>query len=367
MNPQQPYQPQSANQQPPTMPYNSDAGAPHYAPYTPSQIDYAGQPSQQAYTQTQPNPQSTAYPHQQDQQPAPAAPVQQPYPYANAAQPAQPAQPATTPNTIQPTQQMAQTAYNTYPGYTQQTYQQSPGGQPQSAYSTQQQPPYQNDLQTQPSAAYSDQPSPAQQPPEPSPNNESFSVDYLNEIAPQSPPVQLNNFAVIGLIVGVLALAFGSLAFLNGSQPDYTKEAQATYARIETLQAATKEHQSHLTENELSSMNATLTTSLGSMASELETTMKESKIKTTLTGNEKKKEQAYAEDLTKTLEDAYLTGVLDRVYARQMSYQLNILKSQLQKLKNASGNRKTIKTFYDTNSKTIDAATKSFNDFTSTK
>lgn len=114
-------------------------------------------------------------------------------------------------------------------------------------------------------------------------------------------------------------------------------------------------------------MNATLTTSLGSMASELETTMKESKIKTTLTGNEKKKEQAYAEDLTKTLEDAYLTGVLDRVYARQMSYQLNILKSQLQKLKNASGNRKTIKTFYDTNSKTIDAATKSFNDFTSTK
>ena len=192
-------------------------------------------------------------------------------------------------------------------------------------------------------------------------------MDYLNEIAPQAPPAQINKFAMIGLIIGVLVLAFGALAFLNGGQPNYTQEAQATYARIETLQAATKEHQSHLTENELSSMNATLTTSLGSMASELETTMKEAKIKTQLSGKEKEKEKAYADNLTSTLEDAYLTGTLDRVYARQMSYQLNILKSQLQKLRNASGNRKAIKDFYNTNSKTIDAATKSFNDFTSTK
>ena len=195
----------------------------------------------------------------------------------------------------------------------------------------------------------------------------SFPVDYLNEIAPKQQPVQVNRFAVFGLIGGVLLLAFAIVMMMVNSQPNYTKQAQSTLARIETLQAATKEQQSRLTENELSSMNTTLTTSLGSMGTELKSSLKDAKIKTELVGDAKKTEKAYSDKLSKTLEDAYLTGSLDRVYAREMSYQLSILKSYLQKLKTASGNRKAIADYVATNSKTLDAATKSFSNFTSTK
>lgn len=177
----------------------------------------------------------------------------------------------------------------------------------------------------------------------------------------------MNRFAVFGLIGGVLLLAFAIVMMMVNSQPNYTKQAQSTLARIETLQAATKEQQSHLTENELSSMNTTLTTSLGSMGTELKSSLKDAKIKTELIGDAKKTEKAYSDKLSKTLEDAYLTGALDRVYAREMSYQLSILKSYLQKLKTASGNRKAIADYVATNSKTLDAATKSFSNFTSTK
>lgn len=195
----------------------------------------------------------------------------------------------------------------------------------------------------------------------------SFPVDYLNEIAPKPQPVQMNRFAVFGLIGGVLLLAFSAVMMMINNQPNYTKQAQSTLARIETLQAATKEQQSRLTENELSSMNTTLTTSLGSMGTELKSSLKDAKIKTELVGDAKKTEKAYSDKLSKTLEDAYLTGSLDRVYAREMSYQLSILKSYLQKLKTASGNRKAIADYVATNSKTLDAATKSFSNFTSTK
>lgn len=177
----------------------------------------------------------------------------------------------------------------------------------------------------------------------------------------------MNRFAVFGLIGGVLLLAFAIIMMMVNSQPNYTKQAQTTLARIETLQAATKEQQSRLTENELSSMNTTLTTSLGSMGTELKSSLKDAKIKTELLGDAKKTEKAYSDKLSKTLEDAYLTGSLDRVYAREMSYQLSILKSYLQKLKTASGNRKAIADYVATNSKTLDAATKSFSNFTSTK
>jgi len=50
-----------------------------------------------------------------------------------------------------------------------------------------------------------------------------------------------------------------------------------------------------------------------------------------------------------------------------MTSHLPTLKSSPQKLKTASGNRKAIADYVATNSKTLDAATKSFSNFTSTK
>ena len=384
MNPQQPYTPQpngsapQPEQQPPQP--NAPAAAP-YVPYYATQAashgaqDYGygaynpatqSQPTQPPYqeqpTPSSPQPQATPYqPYQQQphDQPAsqPAASYGAGQSYHYAPQPEQ--QPAAAPHPTNP-----QTSTDTPHGYANADAYPGPGhpSQPQSggyngqAYANPQQP-----LGATAMAATGADLGAASEP------DTSFPVDYLNEIAPKQQPVQINRFAVFGLIGGVLLLAFAIIMMMVNSQPNYTKQAQSTLARIETLQAATKEQQSRLTENELSSMNTTLTTSLGSMGTELKSSLKDAKIKTELVGDAKKTEKAYSDKLSKTLEDAYLTGSLDRVYAREMSYQLSILKSYLQKLKTASGNRKAIADYVATNSKTLDAATKSFSNFTSTK
>ena len=380
MNPQQPYTPQpngsapQPEQQPPQP--NVPAAAP-YVPYYATQAtshgaqDYGygaynpatqSQPAQPQYqeqpTPSSPQPQAAPYqPYQQQPHDQPAASYGAGQSYHYAPQPEQ--QPAAAPHPTNP-----QTSTDTPHGYANadaypgpgQPYQPQSGGYNGQAYANPQQP-----LGATAMAATGADLGAASEP------DTSFPVDYLNEIAPKQQPVQMNRFAVFGLIGGVLLLAFAIVMMMVNSQPNYTKQAQTTLARIETLQAATKEQQSRLTENELSSMNTTLTTSLGSMGTELKSSLKDAKIKTELIGDAKKTEKAYSDKLSKTLEDAYLTGALDRVYAREMSYQLSILKSYLQKLKTASGNRKAIADYVATNSKTLDAATKSFSNFTSTK
>ena len=389
MNPQQPYTPQPNGSAPQPEQQPPQPNAPAAAPYVPYYATQAASHGAQDYGYGAYNPATQSQPTQPpyQEQPAPSSPQPQAAPY----QPYQPPhnQPASQPaasygtgqsyhyapqpeqqpaaTTLQPTNQpsshtsadQSQSYASAYPSPSQPTaqpYQPQSGGYNDQAYANPQQPHGATAM-----AATGADLGAASEP------DTSFPVDYLNEIAPKQQPVQINRFAVFGLIGGVLLLAFAIVMMMVNSQPNYTKQAQSTLARIETLQAATKEQQSRLTENELSSMNTTLTTSLGSMGTELKSSLKDAKIKTELTGDAKKTEKAYADKLSKTLEDAYLTGSLDRVYAREMSYQLSILKSYLQKLKTASGNRKAIADYVATNSKTLDAATKSFSNFTSTK
>ncbi len=388
MNQQQPYTPQPNGSAPQPEQQPPQPNAPAAAPYVPYYATQATSHGAQDYGYGAYNPATQSQPTQPpyQEQPTPSSPQPQAAPY----QPYQPphnqpaGQPAASYGTgqsyhyaPQPEQQPAAAAHPTnpqttadtphgytnadaYPGASQpaaQPYQPQAGSYTGQTYANPQQPLGATAM----AATGAEDLGAASEP------DTSFPVDYLNEIAPKQQPVQMNRFAVFGLIGGVLLLAFAIIMMMVNSQPNYTKQAQSTLARIETLQAATKEQQSRLTENELSSMNTTLTTSLGSMGTELKSSLKDAKIKTELVGDAKKTEKAYSDKLSKTLEDAYLTGSLDRVYAREMSYQLSILKSYLQKLKTASGNRKAIADYVATNSKTLDAATKSFSNFTSTK
>lgn len=384
MNPQQPYTPQPNGSAPQPEQQPPQPNAPAAAPYVPYYATQATSHGAQDYGYGAYNPATQSQPTQPpyQEQPTPSSPQPQAAPY----QPYRPShdQPAASYGTgqsyhyvPQSEQQPAATAHPTnpqttadtphgyanadaYPGANQpaaQPYQPQASGYTGQAYANPQQPLGATAM----AATGAEDLGAASEP------DTSFPVDYLNEIAPKQQPVQINRFAVFGLIGGVLLLAFAIIMMMVNSQPNYTKQAQSTLARIETLQAATKEQQSRLTENELSSMNTTLTTSLGSMGTELKSSLKDAKIKTELVGDAKKTEKAYSDKLSKTLEDAYLTGSLDRIYAREMSYQLSILKSYLQKLKTASGNRKAIADYVATNSKTLDAATKSFSNFTSTK
>jgi hypothetical protein len=198
--------------------------------------------------------------------------------------------------------------------------------------------------------------------PTPAPTLNQFPVDYLNQIAA---PVIL--FGGIGAFV---LLAIGSLLLITAisSPPNFTAQARTIQARLATLETVTDQQQKRLQQNQLSSMNTTLKTSLLSMDADLATILTARGLKTTDTAltAAKKTEQPYLTSLTSTLNDSYLTGTLDRTYATQMAYELTILESKFQTLK-SSANSTSVTDFYNRNIPTLNTAIDSFSSFTSSK
>ena len=171
------------------------------------------------------------------------------------------------------------------------------------------------------------------------------------------------------MIIAVIVVAiFAVILFSGGGTPDFSRQAKTVQARLATLQSISKTQQKNLKENDISSMNATLSTSLGSMDASLTQLLKTKGIKpsTSTTSEVAKAEKIYSEKLANKFNDAYLTGTLDRSYATEMVYQLTILKSQMQKLKTVS-NSKSVGDFYTTNSATLDFAIKQFSEFAASK
>ncbi len=196
-------------------------------------------------------------------------------------------------------------------------------------------------------------------------------VDYLNQIAAPMPVKKVSPIVLYGAIAGVIAFMIGAFLLINSlSKPtDFTTQARSLQSRLATLQTVVEQQQKRLQQNQLSSMNSTLKTSILSMNSDLNTILAARGIKSTdatVAATAKKTEQPYLTKLTTKLDDAYLTGTLDRSYASQMAYELTIVKSMMQSLR-SSANAKSVNEFYDHNIKTITTAIDEFSKFTSSK
>ena len=187
-----------------------------------------------------------------------------------------------------------------------------------------------------------------------------YSIDYLNQIAPtQQKPV--NRLAVFGLIGGILAAAAIAVVLLtsSGGAPPST-QMQQTLARIGTLQTVADAQQKHLAENDINQANATLSSALSSMKTDLTAIMKTKGVKVA----DKKSastttETAYLTKLQKKLDDSYQRGTLDRTYTSQMTYELTLLRSKLKKLQ-TSGDSKSLTTFCKSAIENIDAILKAY-------
>ena len=159
--------------------------------------------------------------------------------------------------------------------------------------------------------------------PTPNPNQSPYSIDYLNQIAPQQKKPGMSNklflmiaggALLLAIIVGIFALSGGA----NGS----TQKMQTLAARLTTLQTISDKAQKNIKSNELRSSNSSLTIFLTNANHDIATPFSKNgvdvkKIDKTITT----KEAGTA--LTKTLDDARLNAVYDRTYAREMGYQLD--------------------------------------------
>lgn len=257
-------------------------------------------------------------------------------------------------------------------------------GEPTQPYSPVAQP-YAAAPQTQSAPAYAPQPyqaptqgAPApvqQQPAAPTLQQQSvdnvtqYPVDYLNTIAAPMPVKKASPLFVFSLIGGIL-LSTGIGLFMiikSTSPPDVSTQIYTAQARLDTLVKVTSEQGTHLTQNDLSSINSTLGATLKSMQANLKSYADTKGYKTAKQPvTIKKTETLYYEKLSQTLNDSYLTGTLDRTYSGEMSYQLTLLKSKLQKLK-AAANSKAFTEFYNKNIPSLDTVIEQLSKFQSTK
>lgn len=202
-------------------------------------------------------------------------------------------------------------------------------GQPQSTpYSQQQWNTPQPQPQPQPAQQWSQQPaapSPAySQPAQPLTPNGMASIDYLNQIAPTTKGGGGFSRKQIAIIGGILLLAFAVVAVLalaNGGQPSTSALSQRLVAKTVALEDAATKSQVNIKSRDLSSVNSNLTLQLTTMNADLKKTLAPFKIdpakidKSILAAESNKA-------LLDKLEDARLNSTFDRVYAREMGYQL---------------------------------------------
>ena len=194
----------------------------------------------------------------------------------------------------------------------------------------------------------------------------SYGVDYLNQIAPKEQKT-INKFAVIALIGGILISAlFGVIIIGSSAGPNVNEQLPLVATRIDTLKTVTEKQQPHLKETVISKANASLSSSLTSMNTDIKTILDDRKIKLSEKSNSSKKEKTYAEALTKTLDESYQRGTLDQIYTSQMTYELTLLKSSLAKLQRSTKNEE-ITGFTKSATQNVDTILNVYDKFESTK
>jgi hypothetical protein len=196
------------------------------------------------------------------------------------------------------------------------------------------------------------------------PNQNQYSIDYLNEIsAPQQkqPAAKDKLFFFIiggGLLIAIIVFA---LTLLNGGSGP-TQKMQTLSARLTTLQKISSDTQKNLKSTNLRSINSNLTIFLTNTNRDIVAPLATNnvdvkKISADITAKES------GTDLTKKFEDARLNAVLDRTYAREMTYQLQTVAALLQEIYDATGS-KSLKEFLEKTNSDLTPIIKQLSDFT---
>lgn len=187
---------------------------------------------------------------------------------------------------------------------------------------------------------------PQQQPQQLTPDGMA-SIDYLNQIAtPKKNRFSLNRTQTL-MLGGVLIVLFGILMVVllsRSSGPSLTAKSQHFVARTAAITEVTKQSQKNIKSRDLSTLNSSLTIQMASAQSSLTEVFTEQGINT----SKLDKKVLTAESNTALLDklnDARLSGIFDRVYSREMSYELQNILITLKEFHSLSSNSKTKEQF----------------------
>jgi predicted outer membrane protein len=197
------------------------------------------------------------------------------------------------------------------------------------------------------------------------PTQPNYSVDYLNQIAPQAPKkmrfsrLQYILIAVVGLLV-VLTIIFGIIV---SSKTSVEPEKQLA-ARLQSTEKIVGDAQTKLKSSQLRTLNSNLKIYLTNTNRDIAAPLLKSGVDVTKLDKTIVASEA-GTDITARLEDARLNAVYDRTYAREISYRLSTLVALMRQI-NTSTKSQSLKTFLDNAYKNLAPTQKQFDQFNAT-
>ena len=193
------------------------------------------------------------------------------------------------------------------------------------------------------------------------PDQNPYSIDYLNQIAPQPQKQGVKDKFFFWIIGGGLLIAIIVFLFTLSNSGGPKQDMQTLAARLTTLQTVASETQKNLKSGDLRSTNSNLVIFLTNANRDIVEPLAANGIDAKkLDSGIVAKESG--DKLTQTFEDARLNAVLDRTYAREMTYQLQTVSVLVRDIYDSTGS-KTFKEYLEKLDADLQPLIKQFSDF----
>lgn len=197
---------------------------------------------------------------------------------------------------------------------------------------------------------------PYQQQPTQQPNVPS---NYLDTIAVQPTQPTMKPWLLWALIGGVILIAIIFVMALASGGTSSSERMQIMLWRMEAITTLADDSYKSIKSSELRTANSNLTTILTSAQQEGLAMLPENLQKQKQPKDSKL--TAYFTELESTLEDARLNGDFDTPYAREITYQLGLLQSEIKYLQ--SGADGALATYLDKTSTDLESVATAFSEF----
>ena len=204
------------------------------------------------------------------------------------------------------------------------------------------------------------------------------SQEYLNQISAKVRPEKvskgglsfLNSIYVkiiLGAVVALVLLAIlGSL--IGGLRVDESTKVLSLSARIANTESVIKTYQTNVKSSDLRSNAASLASVLANTSRDL-TTYTSEKYKSKGKDAQKAidaKAATEKEELEAELFSAKINGILDRIFAHKMAYEISVIATREEEIINSTG-KAELKEFLTTSYESLANLYDKFNDFSETK
>lgn len=200
--------------------------------------------------------------------------------------------------------------------------------------------------------------------------------EYLNQISTANRPVKESKsgiFAskffwvgIIGLVAFILIMILG--AIIGGTKGNEKERVFSLILHLDNTSEVIGQYQPSVKSSDLRSYSASLKGILSNTSRELTTYAEEKyNFKAKDVSSKISEEETLSKDgLENELFEAKINGILDRIYAHKMAYEISLISNRESQIFKSSGNE-NLKNILETSYNSLNNLYDGFNDFTETK